>query len=1669
MVAFKQSVVQGLAIVSPTSLQFGPDGRLYVSEIDGSILALTVSGNATSGYSVVARETIELVKGIPNHNDDGAFNAAITSRQVTGILVTGTSDNPVIYVSSSDPRIGGGASKGDTGLDTNSGVLSKLTLQNGTWVKTDLVIGLPRSEENHAVNGLQIDPETGHILLAVGGNTNVGAPSQEFAYLSEYAYSSAIVRIDVAAIEAMPSQTYRGQTYKYVLPTVNDPTRSAAGDVLAAGQPEIYGGNDGLNQARLTPDSPVQIYSTGYRNLYDLVVTESGQIYGIDNSGNPTWGGPPIYRQPNGTFGTAPTADVTNMKNDGSGSINQAPLHLIEEGYYGGHANPVRANPNGAGMYNPDGTSIGLPSDWPPVPLSMRNPIEGYYLPPGQSRAARLPAELETELNLRGELETFAGSVNGIDDYRSSAFNGEMKGDLIAASLNDDAIYRIDLAADGKSVLGVTKLTETGVLGGGSALDVHAAPENGPFAGTLWVASYGGGITVLTPDVSTGPDPVDQDADDDGLNNIIDPFAVDASNGSVVLLQGGSSLRWGFSQNEAHPGPGGIGNLGFTGVMVNGVDAYTALYDPNKTIMGGAAAGVLMQDITAGTPTANNQTDAYQFGIKVGSDVETFTVTAKVNNPFDNTVGTSNQSVGFFIGTGDQGNYVRLVAGAGTVNGVANTPMIDILVESGNSVIAHQTIAAPVFGGGAPAVTAADHFLLSMTVDPTTGSVTPAWVITRGSGPSSEGTLFTGQGAPIEVAGELLKALQGTRVLQGTGGQSVSTGLAVGIIGTSDGPGNPFSATWNSIEITSTEKPSSATGVAELVVTPGGTIDVSTFERGTITLENHSSSNSDLKQVIIDVSAAALPDGVFFDPVGAGGNNGKGFTLNDQNGTFTAGATYAGGSNGSGYRQLILNLNDFNPGESLSFSIDIDPDSMIGFTQSVTAGAISGAELAGSRVKFIFADGSQTEADLFGSGVAQAEARGAANLHASPTLLLQGAASGNVLFPSADPSITVVGTPGATIRVQMMSVAQQFVEFSSPFQGNNATDVVYETVVLDGSGQGTVSATLIPGEVLVIAAAEVDASGRAISAVSQELRVIQGTEGSGAILGTENADVLMGSADADMIDAQGGNDRISGAGGNDLINGGTGNDTVVLTGHRGSYTFSRDGSSLIVTDLRVAGDGVDEVINIEKFEFLGGTDSIVNEIGSTNASETLLGTSGQDFFFFDTAIGLSQGGDGIRNFASGDRIVTTSLFYDNNNDGLIKINSSDRYVLPGTIGGSPSESTGTVKLFSGTGSVISTIKLLGSQVHDGITYFVYAANSDPNTSLGLAFVDDAPPTLTISSDKAALGPGETATVTLTFSEAPTGLTESDIVVESGSIGTLNSSADPKVFSFTYTPAPGTNDPSMMISVAAGAYADAAGHPGAAANLALAISSTASFTGDGEANIFTANSNANWTISGLGGDDVLSGAGGADTIAGGDNSDRLMGGGGNDALDGGQGVDTAVFTGDRSDYTFSKAGGALLVHDLRSGKDGVDTLLNVEKVEFAAGDTKPIGAFQSTNSNETFQGTAAADVFLFDTAVGLALGSDGIRNFGSGDRIVTTTAIFDSNNDGVIRANSSDRFLLPGVFDQSGVDSTGSLKLFSQTGKAMSSIMLVGTDVHDGVTFYVYAANGDLTATPDLLF
>ncbi len=522
--------VLGNVSTGVTSLMFGPDGRLYVAEYPGTLKVLSIQRNGQNDYVVTAIENLAGIKDIVNHNDDGTINPEVTNRQTTGLIVAGTSNNPIIYATSSDFRMGAGVDQGDVDLDTNSGILTRFSWNGSSWDVVDLVRGLPRSEENHATNGLEYVQIKGqeYLIVALGGNTNAGAPSNNFAFLCEYALSSSVIAVNLDMLNGMNVKTdSQGRAYIYDLPTLDDPVRPNVNGITDPNDTgyngvdinDPFGGNDGLNMAVIVPGGPVQILSPGYRNPYDLVVTENGSLYVSDNGANGGWGGLTINEgTPNPINDYDPSEPGSTTSINGEKVDNKDHLQLVTtdlQNYifgstYGGHPNPIRANPYGAGLYtapekfgtnvavfrtqvyDPNGSTPGsttnaqraLPANWPPV--SVANPVEGDWRGPGTPNP---DGENDNNVTL------WSVNTNGLDEYSATNFNGAMQGNLIAGD-NQGRLKRVELNEDG-SLLKLTQPLLTGI--GGNALGISCNSDSDNFPGTIWAGTLNGKIVVFEP------------------------------------------------------------------------------------------------------------------------------------------------------------------------------------------------------------------------------------------------------------------------------------------------------------------------------------------------------------------------------------------------------------------------------------------------------------------------------------------------------------------------------------------------------------------------------------------------------------------------------------------------------------------------------------------------------------------------------------------------------------------------------------------------------------------------------------------------------------------------------------------------------------------------------------------------------------------------------------------------------------------------------------------------------------------------------------------------------------------------------------------------------------------------------------------------------------------
>ena len=129
----------------------------------------------------------------------------------------------------------------------------------------------------------------------------------------------------------------------------------------------------------------------------------------------------------------------------------------------------------------------------------------------------------------------------------------------------------------------------------------------------------------------------------------------------------------------------------------------------------------------------------------------------------------------------------------------------------------------------------------------------------------------------------------------------------------------------------------------------------------------------------------------------------------------------------------------------------------------------------------------------------------------------------------------------------------------------------------------------------------------------------------------------------------------------------------------------------------------------------------------------------------------------------------------------------------------------------------------------------------------------------------------------------------------------------------------------------------------------------------------------------------------DTITGNQWDNELTGGGGDDAIDGGDGVDTAIYSGKKSDYSVTSLNSVVTVLDLRAGSpDGMDNLISIENIKFSDGTLLVSNLIDTTAPTVTTFSPA-------DEATGIAIGSNIVLSFseaiakGTGNIILKTSA------------------------------------------------------------------------------
>lgn len=392
---------------------------------------------------------------------------------------------------------------------------------------------------------------------------------------------------------------------------------------------------------------------------------------------------------------------------------------------------------------------------------------------------------------------------------------------------------------------------------------------------------------------------------------------------------------------------------------------------------------------------------------------------------------------------------------------------------------------------------------------------------------------------------------------------------------------------------------------------------------------------------------------------------------------------------------------------------------------------------------------------------------------------------------------------------------------------------------------------------------------------------------SGAVRGSQFSTVHLGTSDIDNFLGGDLNDYLNGGLGDDLLQGGLGDDFIiggagddVLTGAAGADTFIGGAGN----------DRIDGGVGVDTVTFEDSTAGVTVRLNGGATSDGLGGTD--TLYGIENAVGtafndtmVGNGADNVLNGGGGA-------------DYLLGLNGDD--VL---IGGSGSANT----LQGGGGNdryVVSANDTIIEAAGEGI--------DTVETTMARQRLTANVENLTFVGTGGFTGIGNAGDNTITGGEGRDtliGLAGNDTLVGgSGEANELYGGLGDDVYVVS------AND---TIVEQAGEGLDAVLTTLNTFTLAANVENL-DFTGEGD---FTGTGNA-----------------GANVIQGGSGADTLSGRGGNDTLIGGDGDDVAVYVGNRADYTIELTLDGYRVTDNTAGRDGVDLLMDVERVTFADGQT-----------------------------------------------------------------------------------------------------------------------------------
>ena len=434
-----------------TSLEIGPDQRLYGLTIDGIIDRFDIAEDGT----------------LSNKQPITSLTDTYGARSAVGFAFSpaATADNLVAFVSH--------CSAGLSSAPAWDGKISQLSGANLETAEL-VVTNLPRSRRDHLTNSITFREGQPNVLYFLqGSNTAGGAPDNAWGNRQERLLSAASLRLDLNKLPqnqwplnaktTMNLEAIRGAD-------VNSPT-------LGSGTGTYWENNQTFpDDGTYNPyyvDAPLTLFGTGIRNAFDLVWHSNGQLYIPTNGTNGGSNSPASvdgmrrpdgtvyrYNDPAGRYPAIPAVTGNNVQRDYLFRLD--PNSTI--GYYG-HPNPTRGE---------------------------------YVLNSGAGEVSTYPQGVSPDVNFRGAAFNFEfnKSPNGVIEYRSNAENGNLRGALLVCRYSGGSDI-IALLPDGPN--GDVTTAKVGIPGFTGFTDPLDLTED-VRTGNLYVSDFGTqSITLLRP------------------------------------------------------------------------------------------------------------------------------------------------------------------------------------------------------------------------------------------------------------------------------------------------------------------------------------------------------------------------------------------------------------------------------------------------------------------------------------------------------------------------------------------------------------------------------------------------------------------------------------------------------------------------------------------------------------------------------------------------------------------------------------------------------------------------------------------------------------------------------------------------------------------------------------------------------------------------------------------------------------------------------------------------------------------------------------------------------------------------------------------------------------------------------------------------------------------